>query len=256
MASGATMNQAPAQSHPVGTGGSPAAEDMQAQLVHRLTDLALRGMAKVPVPADYRPSQAASDPAASQSLQPLKSFQPLQPKQVEDAATHCDACPVCPAAGGLMQRDRAASEPGDILVILEYPAREKPIHDDLSDPSSPNHLIYRLLARAGLLDQSAFAFALRSPVKSLPKQQWLETCASLWLAKELVMRSPSQVLCFGARARAAYDAASAAARAKPAAKGLENVAVNTFPSALELTNHPTWRQGVWEQVNALTLSKS
>ncbi len=155
-----------------------------------------------------------------------------------------------------MQSDPAALEPGHILVILEYPASEKSIHDELADPSSPNHLIYRLLARADLLKKSAFAYALRSPVKSLPKQRWLETCAALWLAKELQMRAPAHVLCFGARARAAYDAASAATLATPTAKAPVSVQVNTFPSPLELTSHPTWRQGVWEQVNALTLPKS
>jgi hypothetical protein len=250
VASGATTNEVPAHRQPGDGKPREAAGALQAQLVSRLSDLALRGMAKVPVLANYTPSKAVvSDPILSN---PTES----QPVPSKVASARCDACPVCPSVDGLLQNDPTASEPGPILVILEYPASEKSIHDDLADPSSPNHLIYRLLARADLLKQSAFAYALRSPVKSLPKSQWVETCAALWLAKELQMRSPTHVLCFGARARAAYDSASKTALAKPIGKDLGSVMVHTFPSPLELTSHPTWRQGVWEEVNALTLPKS
>ena len=253
MASGATTNQVvPAPGKP-----EPAVQGLHAQFVSRLTDLALRGMAKVPVSANYILSQ----PAISDALMSAPAAsKPVQLVQLDDAVAHCDACPVCPAAGGLMQSDKAASQPGLILVILEYPASEKSIHDELADPSSPNHLIYRLLARADLLKKSAFAYALRSPVKSLPKPQWVETCSARWLANELQQRAPAHVLCFGARARAAYDAASAAILARPThthtSSRPDSVQVSTFPSPLELTSHPTWRQGVWEQVNALTLPKS
>lgn len=240
MASGATHRDASAVPQGLET------DALRAQLVSRLADLGLRGMTKVPLPAGFNPS-AAAGPSSGEA--PTGA---VGPAAQTDQSQRCGACPVCPAAGGKMESDARALEPGPLLVILEYPASEKSLQDDLADGSSPNHLIYRLLARANLLQETAFAYALRSPVKSLPRQQWIETCANQWLGKELAMRKPRLVLCFGARAKAALDTALARQGNFPAA----SIQVHTFPSPLELTSHPNWRQGVWEQVNALTLPKS
>ncbi len=214
----------------------PSPQRLAAQeLLERLSDFQLRGVSHFPI--DGIPA-----PQAPQPVQTTSDAAEAKPRL-------CSLCPVCSPVGGRFLADDRAMLAGRILVVLEFPGVETSVAEDLASPSGANHLIDRLLRRAGLVEDCAFAYALRSPPQGAPAAESVAACGRQWLAREIAARSPEVILCFGARAAAAVEVALKirASAAPPWAGGIK-----FFPAPHELVAYPAWRRSVWDEVSALT----
>lgn len=217
------------------------------QCAERLADLRLRGVEGLrTTEAHVLAAPPAPAARAAQVNTPSADQPATQPARQPSGIAVCERCPVCRPAAGRFVADASALTPGRLLVVLEFPGSGPDAQTDLANPEGANHLIERLLLRAGLRGEAAFSYALRGVPKGAPQAEHLSVCSSIWLASELAARQPEIILCFGPRAESALAIATSR-HGHPAAKKVLN-----FPSAHELKLFPEWRQDVWRAVSALT----
>ncbi len=198
-------------------------------------------------PMDVALRAACADRVADLLLRGVQRLPRSEGPCVQAQETTCRQCLVCEPFGGRFAADPVAQTPGPLLVVLDFPETGVDGLSDLANPESANHLIERLLHRAGLRDQSAFSFALRAPPRGAPLAEQVSTCATAWLVGDLAARQPQVILCFGARAELAVRCAL------PSCRGL-SPRVLVLPSPQELKAYPHWRQSVWTQVTGACAS--
>lgn len=231
-----------------GQGGSAPAADLDGLVGacrERLADLALRGLGGFV----YRGSDGVTRKQTPADVEHKFLAEPASAHVAvvaDMASPRCDLCPVCAAAEGRFVSDGLAMEPGPILVVLEFPAFGPDAEHDLAATEGANHLIDRLLKKAGLRGGCAFSYALRGVPREMPRSENINVCADRWLARELAARRPEVVLCFGARALLGVQ------RALRSAAPPQEPRLMALPSAHELKIFPEWRQAVWHEVRALT----
>lgn len=242
------------------------------QLRDRVMELWVRGVRQLPLPKEgwetsgqEKRSSSVVDPQTEVTLSKSKEHAESAGFQAQSlgALEDCRQCPVCPPPDGSgvfymappANRGEAVSVP--FLVVLDQPFEGESLSDDLASEKSPNHLIQRLLTRAGLLPRTHIVYALRSRLTSRPPlDKWVRMCATHWLAAEVDTLTPQVVLAFGARATLALQSLFPA-QLLALGSGEEAVVENRgrplrvlfLPGSLELQVFPSWRQEVWERVS-------
>jgi uracil-DNA glycosylase len=239
------------------------------QLRDRVMELWIRGVRHLPLPKEGWES-SSGDPAilpVSEHQSRAHESQEGEPDRVADPdrlleLKSCRRCPICPPPSGSGVYHTPLAQSGrtgvPFLVVLDQPFESDSLSGDLAAERSPNHLIQRLLTRAGILRQTHVVYALRSRLMQAPQDKWVKVCAQHWLLAEIEVLVPQVILVFGARACLAVQflfpdpllAVEQGGEAIVHHRG-RPIRVVMLPSSLELQFFPSWRQGVWEKVSLL-----
>lgn len=244
----------------------------------RVMELWIRGVRQLPLPKEgwedsgresARPPVADQEPAVRHPKSVVHGQSAGSLTLGLEALKDCTQCPVCPPPEGAgVFHMRAPADKGRLgvpfFVVLDQPFEGDSLSADLASEKSPNHLILRLLTRAGILRQSHVVYALRSRLTSRPPlDKWVRACAAQWLRAEIDALAPQVVLAFGARATLALQTLFPA-DLLALGSGDEAVVENNgrplrilfLPGSLELQVFPSWRQKVWERVSVVAGSGS